>query len=107
MKKKDLIGLRNKNISELKKMVDNKRAEFYNSYASSKASGEKNVKKSKNIRHEISQILTIIREKEIIEEIEKEKGEAQAFVNEEKNKEDKDLEVLSDKKTKLNKKAKN
>lgn len=84
MKKKDLIGLRNKNISELKKMVDNKRAEFYNSYASSKASGEKNVKKSKNIRHEISQILTIIREKEIIEEIEKEKGEAQAFVNEER-----------------------
>jgi ribosomal protein L29 len=106
MKKKDLVGLRNKNISELKKMVDNKRGEFYNSYASLKASGEKNVKKSKNLRHEISQILTIIREKEIIEEIEKEKGEAQAISSEEKDKTEEVKEVLSDKKMKLDKKAK-
>jgi ribosomal protein L29 len=106
MKKKDLIGLRNKNITELKKMVDNKRGEFYNSYASLKASGEKNVKKSKNLRHEISQILTVIKEKEIIEEIDKEKGRAVAISSEEKDETEKVKGVLLDKITKLNKKSK-
>ena len=101
MKKKDLIGLRNKHISELKKTVDNKRAEFYNSYASLKASGEKNVKKSKNLRHEISQILTIIREKEIVEEIEKEKGRSVAISSKENVK-----EVLSDKEMRSDEKVK-
>lgn len=66
MKKKDLTDLRNKKINELEKLLSKKRNELINTYAKIKAGQEKNLKKAKNIRRDIAQILTIIREKELL-----------------------------------------
>ena len=88
MKKKDLLSLRQKGIDELKKLVASKRNEFYKSHAQMKSSGEKNLKKPKNLRHEISQILTIIREKEIVAEIGKEE-ETKKKINQKEEKQKK------------------
>jgi ribosomal protein L29 len=66
MKKKDLTDLRNKKISELEKLLSKKRNELINTYAKIKAGQEKNLKKAKNIRRDVAQILTIIREKELL-----------------------------------------
>jgi ribosomal protein L29 len=68
MKKKELEGLRNKKIDELKKLVDKKRQEKLLVYSKMKAGQEKNLKKVKNLRCDIAQILTIIREKELMEQ---------------------------------------
>lgn len=68
MKKKDLTDLRNKKINELEKLLSKKRNELINTYAKIKAGQEKNLKKAKNIRCDIAQILTIIREKELLKE---------------------------------------
>lgn len=67
MKKKDLTDLRNKEINELEKLLSKKRNELINTYAKIKAGQEKNLKKAKNIKRDIAQILTIIREKELLE----------------------------------------
>ncbi len=67
MKKKDLTDLRNKKVSELEKLLSKKRNELINTYAKIKAGQEKNLKKAKNMRRDIAQILTIIREKELLE----------------------------------------
>jgi len=67
MKKKDLTDLRNKKINELEKLLSKKRNELINTYAKIKAGQEKNLKKAKNIRRDVAQILTIIREKELLE----------------------------------------
>ena len=67
MKKKELVSLRSKTITELTKMVIEKRVDVATSYAKIKAGHEKNVKKAFNLRKELAQILTILREKEIIE----------------------------------------
>ena len=65
MKSKDLINLRNKNIEELNRNVQDKKLEHIKVSMDRKASKEKNLKKVKNICHEIAQILTLIREKEL------------------------------------------
>ena len=67
MKKKDLQTLREKNIDELTKIVDKKKVEFNKAQAKITTANEKNLKKPKNLRHEISQILSIIRERELME----------------------------------------
>ena len=74
MKKKDLQELRNKKVVELDKIVAKKRQESVMADAKMKTGQEKKIKKVKNLRREIAQVLTIIREKEILEE--KEKKEA-------------------------------
>ena len=66
MKKKDLTDLRNKKINELEKLLSKKRNELINTYAKIKAGQEKDLKKAKNIRRDVAQILTIIREKELL-----------------------------------------
>jgi ribosomal protein L29 len=71
MKKKDLQVARNKKVSELKKLVSKKKQEVEVLQAKVKAGQEKNLKKAKNIRIEIAQLLTLIREKEIIKKEEK------------------------------------
>lgn len=71
MKKKDLQDLRNKKIIELDKIVIKKRQESVLAHAKIKTGQEKKIKKVKNLRLEIAQILTIIREKQIVEEVEK------------------------------------
>lgn len=71
MKKKDLQDLRNKKVVELEKIVAEKRQKNVLATAKMKTGQEKKIKKAKNLRREIAQILTIIREKQILEEEEK------------------------------------
>lgn len=73
MKKKDLKDIRSKKIDELRKMVDEKKKEAAETFSKTKGGQESNVKKYKNQRKDIAQILTVIREKEIIEKMKKEK----------------------------------
>ena len=72
MKKKDLKSLRSKKIEELKNMVETKRSEAANAHVKMMAGQEKNLKKAANLRREIAQILTLIKEKEIADKIAKE-----------------------------------
>lgn len=67
MKTKDLSNLVSKPISELEKIVIDKKTTLMKSKADIIASREKNLKTAKNLRREISQILTLIRQKEIME----------------------------------------
>lgn len=72
MKKKDLSELRNKDVGELKKKSEKLRLEIVKAKADLTASKEKNLKKVKNLRRDLAQILTLIREKQILEEVERE-----------------------------------
>jgi ribosomal protein L29 len=73
MKKKDLQELRNKKIIELDKIVAKKKKESIMADVKMRTGQEKKLKKVKNIKREIAQILTIIREKQIIEKENKKK----------------------------------
>lgn len=74
MKKKDYISLRTKKADELKKSVREKKNELATIAGKVKTGEEKNLKKMHNLRLEIARLLTIIREKEILES---EVGESQ------------------------------
>ena len=74
MKKKDLKDLRTKKIAELDKLVIKKKQESVIASAKMKTGQEKKIKKVKNLKHEIAQIMTIIREKQILEKKEKEES---------------------------------
>lgn len=65
MKKKELKDLKAKEAYELNKLLGEKRVEFTKNSLDLKVGREKNLKKVKNLRRDIAQILTIIREKEI------------------------------------------
>lgn len=67
MKTKDLKQLRTKTLKELTDIAKEKRREMLLSYAKIKAGKEKNTSLVKKIRKDIAQILTIIKEKEILE----------------------------------------
>jgi len=69
MKKKDLTGIRSKTKKELKTLADKKAVDLAKAKVAIKAGQEKNLKKIKLIRHEISQLLTVLREKEIVEKL--------------------------------------
>ena len=72
MKKEELTNLRTKTISELVKMSVERKNEAEVVYAKIKVGQEKNVKKAFNLRKELAQILTILREKEITEQAKEE-----------------------------------
>ena len=67
MKKKDLQSLRSKSIKELRKMAFDKKLEASEAFVKIKSGQEKNLKKVKNLRTDIAQILTAIKEKEIMD----------------------------------------
>lgn len=73
MKKKDLKKTRESSIKDLKKKVLELKKDVAVSYANRYAGKSKSVMEVKNLRKDIAQIMTIIREKEIIEEIRSEK----------------------------------
>ncbi len=76
MKKKDLNDLRNKEAGELVKLLGKRSLEIMKVRAKSKVAKEKNLKRVKNLKREVAQIKTLIREKELIgESSEKEKEE--------------------------------
>lgn len=68
MKKKDLVDIRNKEIKDLKKLAEEKKLELAKTEVKIRSGEEKNVKKASKLRREIAQILTIIQEKELIEQ---------------------------------------
>jgi ribosomal protein L29 len=68
MKRKDLTDYRGKKEVELAKIIADKKTELDLTRAKAKIGKEKNTSKLKVIKRDIAQILTILREKKIIEE---------------------------------------
>jgi len=66
--KKKFNEMRQKNISELKTLLIQKRKEWVKTRLDLKLKKVKNVHKSKSVRKEIARILTIMKEKELVEE---------------------------------------
>jgi ribosomal protein L29 len=76
MKRKEINELRGKTIQELGKLASAKKIEAEKAKMKILGGKEKNLKVRKNLAHEIAKILTLIREKEIIESLEPKKEEA-------------------------------
>ncbi len=70
MKRKEFNDLREKNAQELEKIVLGKKLEIEKAKMKIIGGKEKNLKVRKNLAQEIAKILTLIREKEIIEGLE-------------------------------------
>ena len=68
MKKSELKKMREKKATKLNEVVVKKRLELLKVRADIKASRESNLKSAKNLRREIAQLLTLIREQELVEE---------------------------------------
>jgi ribosomal protein L29 len=100
MKKKDLSGLRSKTKKELEKLAGKKTLEIAKTRASVKAGQEKNLKKVKQIRHEASQVLTVLKEKEIVEKI---KGKEAKKIQPEKSENDRKEVKKTERRTKKQK----
>lgn len=71
MKRKDFEDLRGKSAEELGKVLTAKRLEAKKKKMEILGGKEKNLKLYRNLRREVAKILTLVREKEIIEEITK------------------------------------
>ncbi|MGA3291751.1 MAG: 50S ribosomal protein L29 [Candidatus Microgenomates bacterium] len=69
MKRKDFTGLREKTIKDLKALASKKRIESIKTKMGIMSGKEKNLKLHRNLDREIAKILTLIREKEIIEKL--------------------------------------
>ena len=69
MKKKEFNQLREKDAKDLKKIVVEKKLEFEKTKMKILGGKEKNLKMGRNFAREIAKILTLIREKEIIESL--------------------------------------
>lgn len=67
MQRKEIMSLRDKNIELLNKEVKELRVEISKSRLDLKIGKEKNLKKVSNLVRDLSQILTIIREKELMD----------------------------------------
>ena len=65
MKRKDLVDLKTKEVKDLNKISGDKKAELEKIMVNVSVGKEKNLKKAKNLKRDISQILTIVSEKEI------------------------------------------
>ena len=66
MKNKEKNMLFTKEIGELKKELGEKKEELTRLLVEMYGGKEKNLKKAKNLRREIAQILTIVKEKEFV-----------------------------------------
>lgn len=75
MKKKELTDIKNKTIKDLNKLVFTKKLEAKKSKMNTVAGKVKNLREFKNIRRDIAQILTVIKEKQIFDLIKEVKGE--------------------------------
>ena len=73
MKKTELKNLRAKKADQLKETVSKKKLEIAKVLAKISAGQEKNLKKGRNLRKELAQTLTLIKEMEIIESLDKKK----------------------------------
>jgi ribosomal protein L29 len=75
MKKKNLKEVSGKTLEELKKDEKALRIKAFQFYAKIKAGQEKNVRRAFLVRKELAQVLTLIRQKEIIADEEREEKE--------------------------------
>lgn len=71
MKKKDLQEKRKVDVQDLFKIVQEKKLKSLKLMGEMKVGKAKNLKERANLRHEIAQLLTIIKEKEILAKEEK------------------------------------
>ncbi|EKE13534.1 MAG: hypothetical protein ACD_13C00010G0020 [uncultured bacterium] len=71
MKRKEFKELRSKTAKELRKIVMDKKVEAEKAKMKILSGKEKNLKVARNFRSEIAKILTLAREKDIIESLEK------------------------------------
>ena len=69
MKKKEMNELKAEDIKEMEKILSEKKTDIMKTRAQIVASKEKNLKKIKMAKRDISQISTIIREKQIAEKL--------------------------------------
>jgi ribosomal protein L29 len=69
MKRKDYTDLKEKTIKELVKLASAKKAEATKKKMEILGGKEKNLKLHRNLRAEVAKILTLIREKEILEKL--------------------------------------
>jgi ribosomal protein L29 len=69
MKRKDYTDLKGKTVADLIKMVSVKRTDAIKKKMQILAGKEKNIKVYRNYRSEIAKILTLVREKEILEKV--------------------------------------
>lgn len=69
MKKKEMNEVKAKDIKEMEKILSEKKTDIMKTRAQIVASKEKNLKKIKMAKRDISQISTIIREKQIAEKL--------------------------------------
>lgn len=67
MKRKDFVELKEKKISDLEKLVVAKKLEAKKAGLKIVSGKEKNLKLAYNLRREIAKIMTLIKEKKIIE----------------------------------------
>lgn len=75
MKKKELTDIKGKSIKDLNKLVFTKKLEAKKSKMNTVAGKVKNLREFKNIRRDIAQILTVIKEKQIFDMIKEVKGD--------------------------------
>lgn len=75
MKKKELTDIKGKTIKDLNKLVYTKKLEAKKSKMNTASGKVKNLREFKNLRRDIAQILTVIKEKQIFELIKEVKGE--------------------------------
>ena len=66
MKKNNLVDIRKKTVESLEKLVTKKRLELIKEKTKIDAGKSKNIKKLRNSKKEVAQILTIIREKKLV-----------------------------------------
>lgn len=71
MKRKEFNDLRTKDLKALKKMAQETKLKASKKKMEIMGGKEKNLKATNNLRHDLAQILTVVREKEIIEKLEK------------------------------------
>ena len=67
MKKKDFVNIKAKEITVLEKEVFEKKKEIDLLFAKIKSGQEKNTSKMRNLKRDVARILSLIREKEIID----------------------------------------
>ncbi len=67
MKKKDLIEIRSKKKKEIAKIIKEKKLELAKIRVKIASGEEKNVKKARNLRKDIAQLFTILKEKTLLE----------------------------------------
>jgi ribosomal protein L29 len=70
MKKKDFTELKKKDLKALNKLISEKKAESLKIKVAAVAGKEKNLKIFSNLRREIAQMLTLVKEKQILEKLE-------------------------------------